>query len=239
MKRAQRRDAVREGRFFFRKNVFQNRGRGSNGFGPHSRASSVNSASTPRANSPEQPGPVEDEYTEMTMDEIFNGTAPLRQEDGDGDDCNGASSGDEQPQFPGLLGLVQSYINSLNVDLETKCALDRYLDLVRRRANGELEIITNLPDGKTELGNVSRPIDDDSDVDETFREGPPRVQTRFGSRAWSHVRPRKDHRGDRKGRSEGRRPPRRWVSAFRITYRDRLATSVCCLDFPFFFRKVV
>jgi glutamate--cysteine ligase catalytic subunit len=134
MQRAHRRNAAREGRFFFRKNVFQYRGR-ANGFGANGRASSstttnnnsnTSSPASPstRASSPEL-GPVEDEYVEMTIDEIINGRPESA-----GD--NGAD-----PPFPGLLGLVQSYVNSLNVDLETKCGLDRYLDLVRRRANGE------------------------------------------------------------------------------------------------------
>lgn len=52
------------------------------------------------------------------MDEIINGR-------GDGG------------VFPGLLGVVNAYLNSLNVDVTTKCELRRYLDLVKWRARGE------------------------------------------------------------------------------------------------------
>lgn len=55
----------------------------------------------------------------MTIDEIINGQA--------------ASTG-----FPGLIPLVESYLNSMNVDVETRCKLARYLDLIRRRASGDL-----------------------------------------------------------------------------------------------------
>lgn len=38
--------------------------------------------------------------------------------------------------FPGLIPLVESYLNSMNVDVETRCDLATYLDLIRKRANG-------------------------------------------------------------------------------------------------------
>jgi glutamate--cysteine ligase catalytic subunit len=134
MQRAHRRNAAREGRFFFRKNVFQYSGRAKS-FTPDCRCSSANNSNLDspqrtRDSSPEL-GPVEDEYVEMTIDEIINGRHETL-----GD--NGAA---DSP-FPGLLGLVRSYVSSLNVDLETQCYLDRYLDLVRRRANGELFLCT-------------------------------------------------------------------------------------------------
>jgi glutamate--cysteine ligase catalytic subunit len=53
----------------------------------------------------------------MTMDEVINGR-------GDG-------------AFPGLMGVVNAYLNSLNVDVATKCDLRRYLDLIKWRARGE------------------------------------------------------------------------------------------------------
>lgn len=67
---------------------------------------------------PTPTGPVEDEHSLMTIDEIVNGQS------GDG--------------FPGLIPLVESYLNSMNVDVETRCELARYLDLIRKRANGQL-----------------------------------------------------------------------------------------------------
>ena len=57
---------------------------------------------------------VEEEYEEMTLDRIINGDA----------------------HFPGMLGLVRAYLDSLSIDIITKCELARYLDLVQSRANG-------------------------------------------------------------------------------------------------------
>lgn len=125
MKRAHQRNACREQKFYFRKNVFQRRGRTTSANGSISRDPSranspFNSAANSRSASP-APGytPVDEEYEEMTMNEIING--------------KGSS-------FPGLLGLVYTYINSLNVDLGTKCELDRYLNIVKGRANGQSSV---------------------------------------------------------------------------------------------------
>jgi glutamate--cysteine ligase catalytic subunit len=41
-------------------------------------------------------------------------------------------------EFPGLIPLIEAYLDSLNVDIETRCALSRYLQFVKRRANGSL-----------------------------------------------------------------------------------------------------
>lgn len=66
-------------------------------------------------------GPVEDEYCLMSIAEIINGQAP--------ETPGGA--------FPGVLPLVESYLNSVNVDVETRCEIARYLELIRKRASGE------------------------------------------------------------------------------------------------------
>lgn len=58
---------------------------------------------------------VGDEFDEMTLDEVING------------------NGDT---FPGLMGVVNAYLNSLNVDVCTKCNLRKYLDLIKYRAKG-------------------------------------------------------------------------------------------------------
>ena len=55
----------------------------------------------------------------MTVTEIINGS--------------GTPEG-----FPGLIPLVESYLDSVNVDVETRCELARYLGLIRRRADGRL-----------------------------------------------------------------------------------------------------
>lgn len=151
MKRAHVRNAAREGKFFFKKNVFQRRREASsfnlhgsmsrhlNGdSSSHSRsrtssmrsgdqrsfspASSNPSAATSRCASPEGLPAIEDEYEEMTMDEIING-----------------KSGESGSSFPGLLGLVYSYLNSLNVDVTTRYELEKYFQLIKARANGSLQ----------------------------------------------------------------------------------------------------
>lgn len=138
MKRAHVRNAAREGKFFFKKNVFQRRGSPfANGHqqqnGSHSRSHSVasverslsptgsanGSRSGSRCASPEGLPNIDDEYEEMTIDEIING-----------------KSGKDASTFPGLLGLVYAYLNSLNVDVATRNELAKYFELIRDRANG-------------------------------------------------------------------------------------------------------
>ncbi|KAJ1985777.1 glutamate--cysteine ligase [Dimargaris cristalligena] len=60
---------------------------------------------------------VDDEYELMTIDEIING-----QEGG----------------FVGLIPVINSYLDSLNINVETHCRINQYLNLVSKRANGEL-----------------------------------------------------------------------------------------------------
>lgn len=38
--------------------------------------------------------------------------------------------------FPGLLGLVNSYVDTLDVTEEKRLKIGKYLDLVKRRSNG-------------------------------------------------------------------------------------------------------
>ncbi len=51
---------------------------------------------------------------------------------------NSIINGDEETGFPGLMGVVNAYLNSLNVDVCTKCEIRRYLDLIKYRARGDL-----------------------------------------------------------------------------------------------------
>lgn len=79
------------------------------------------SHSTSRAQSPVREfefGPVEDEYDEFTIDQIING--------------------DKSRSYPGLMGVVEDYLDSLEIDKDTRASLDKSLQLVRRRANGSL-----------------------------------------------------------------------------------------------------
>ena len=43
--------------------------------------------------------------------------------------------------FPGLLGLINDYVHTLQVNEKDRKQINRYLDLVRRRANGSLFFI--------------------------------------------------------------------------------------------------
>ncbi|KAL8684579.1 MAG: hypothetical protein Q9218_008234, partial [Villophora microphyllina] len=116
METAHARDALLTEKFYFRNDPLPPR--------PAKPATNGHtSGTTTPANIPSRPptptGPVEDEYSLMTIDEIINGqTSP--------------------PGFPGLIPLVESYLNSMNVDVATRCDLARYLDLIRKRANGTL-----------------------------------------------------------------------------------------------------
>ncbi|THH19838.1 hypothetical protein EW146_g1373 [Bondarzewia mesenterica] len=134
MAQAQVRDAARSSKFYFRWNVFPPLS---------SRASSAHSSGTsspvhgangvlrvkerrmrncyPPIPPPEEGlphGSVDDEYELMTMDEIING--------------KGAD-------FPGLLGLVESYLDTLDVKEAERRKIGSYLNLIRRRANGTLK----------------------------------------------------------------------------------------------------
>ncbi|KAJ1554663.1 hypothetical protein HK096_002484 [Nowakowskiella sp. JEL0078] len=57
----------------------------------------------------------EDEYEQMTINEIINGKS----------------------NFPGLIPLIESYLQSLHLDYNTHCVLLQYLDVIRKKASGE------------------------------------------------------------------------------------------------------
>jgi glutamate--cysteine ligase catalytic subunit len=72
------------------------------------------------------PTKTEDEYRLMTVNGIIN------------DSSNKETAGNE-PSFPGLLPIIQSFIvEILGVESKTKSQLDKYLDVIRARATGEL-----------------------------------------------------------------------------------------------------
>ncbi|KAG8746804.1 hypothetical protein FRC11_012591 [Ceratobasidium sp. 423] len=101
MTRAQQRDAVRGEKFWFRKHV-----------APATRES-LDGATHAAADGPHA---VEDEYEEMTIDEIISGK---------GSD-------------PVLIGVINAYIEFWDIDTTGKCKLRKYLELIRRWADGEL-----------------------------------------------------------------------------------------------------
>ena len=109
METAHRRDAVNSEKFYFRKDPFAAMPAATNGDN-----TSTNGTSSPLP-------PVEDEYELMTVNEIINGQP--------------ASSTNSQP-FPGLLPLVASYLDSVNISVEVRCELETYLEVIRKRASG-------------------------------------------------------------------------------------------------------
>lgn len=112
METAHARNALHERKFYFRKDPFSHR--------PYpDPASSSNFSSGILTPAPAPP--VESEYELMTVNEIINGSS------------NADSS---QGGFPGLIPLVESYLNSINLDVETRCAMESYMALIRARADG-------------------------------------------------------------------------------------------------------
>ncbi|KAG5747709.1 hypothetical protein H9Q69_006143 [Fusarium xylarioides] len=115
MERAHGVDAVLKEKFYFRRNPFPSRpSRANTTFGDDSRPGSAHPS---RPASPG--GPVEHEFEEMTVNDIINGS--------------------ESGEFPGLIPIVESYLDSVNVDVSTRCHLSTYLDLISRRASGNLD----------------------------------------------------------------------------------------------------
>jgi len=138
MQTAQKRDAVHSEKFYFRKNIFSSSRRpGTPSSAGSSTPSSVGEDSPCGCDgyvkkkekkmrncfpAPPKPAdgavtPMEEEYELMTIKEIMTGKAE---------------------EFPGLIGLVRTYLETLDLDAETSEQIDKYLDLVHRRATGEL-----------------------------------------------------------------------------------------------------
>ncbi|KAL4966000.1 glutamate--cysteine ligase [Aspergillus stella-maris] len=117
METAHARNAVLDKKFWFRKDPFSPAPRRQNTTNGDSSTLTSTPNTPPRSPSPPLV-PIEEEYTEMSIKDIINGS--------------------DTSDFPGLIPLVESYLNSVNVDVETRCSLARYLDLIRKRANGTL-----------------------------------------------------------------------------------------------------
>ncbi|KAF9215889.1 hypothetical protein CPC16_000617 [Podila verticillata] len=140
MKVAHHRNAVLDEKFYFRKSIFPQSRPGTPASGTPSGSPKLSNASLPR---PSHHGANisagldrSNEYELMTIDEIINGKP---------------SAG-----YPGLLGLVNNYLNTLNIDIETRCEISKYLELIKKRANGTLmtaaswmrQFVQNHPDYK-------------------------------------------------------------------------------------------
>ncbi|XP_007460864.1 PREDICTED: glutamate--cysteine ligase catalytic subunit isoform X2 [Lipotes vexillifer] len=119
MKVAQKRDAVLQGLFYFRKDICKG----------------GNAMVDGRGKTTGSTEPAAEEYTLMTIDTIING---------------------KEGVFPGLIPILNSYLENMEVDVDTRCSILNYLKLIKKRASGELmtvarwmrEFIANHPDYK-------------------------------------------------------------------------------------------
>ena len=143
MQRAHSRNAAAKGKFFFRRHMAPLE-EGDDGFGleyvsmfsrakngvapsdppsPVSSSSEVNGmeedgVSAARRQAPCAPGSSEENsFEEMTMGEIMTGKGDY---------------------FPGLIPLILAYLDHINCDSVTRKRLTEYMDLIERRATGEL-----------------------------------------------------------------------------------------------------
>ena len=120
MKEAQKRDAVNRCKFWFRKEIITVQSppeaatcvEATGCSSGHLREKDSCEASTPT----ETPVQVDESCILMSLDEIING------------------KGNE---FPGLVPLLRSYLVSIELDAETHCCLQQYLNLIANRAAGK------------------------------------------------------------------------------------------------------
>eukprot|EP00586_Coscinodiscus_wailesii_P019552 CAMPEP_0172506918 /NCGR_PEP_ID=MMETSP1066-20121228/199582_1 /TAXON_ID=671091 /ORGANISM="Coscinodiscus wailesii, Strain CCMP2513" /LENGTH=921 /DNA_ID=CAMNT_0013284207 /DNA_START=183 /DNA_END=2948 /DNA_ORIENTATION=- len=133
MQRAHSRGAASKGKFFFRRHMAPLE-EGDDGYGVKyssmfARVNSTNdlsaaavvepSAEGKRKHAPyASGGSEENSYEEMSMEQIMMGKGDY---------------------FPGLIPLVWAYLEHINCDTATKERLGQYLDLIQKRATGELD----------------------------------------------------------------------------------------------------
>lgn len=123
MKVAQKRNAVLQEMFYFRKDISKGGNAVVDGCGRVPGGGSVNSEL------------ASEEYMLMSIDTIING---------------------KEGVFPGLIPILNCYLENMEVDVDTRCSIMNYLKLIKKRASGELmtvarwmrEFIANHPDYK-------------------------------------------------------------------------------------------
>eukprot|EP00062_Callorhinchus_milii_P009386 gi/632953142/ref/XP_007892244.1/ PREDICTED: glutamate--cysteine ligase catalytic subunit [Callorhinchus milii] len=101
LKVAQKRDAVLQGLFYFRKEI-------------HKTGNPVVDGCSSSHNGIDSDT---EDYTLMTIDTIING---------------------KEGVFPGLIPIINCYLENMEVDVETRCSILNYLKLIRKRASGAL-----------------------------------------------------------------------------------------------------
>ncbi|XP_078504072.1 glutamate--cysteine ligase catalytic subunit [Lissotriton helveticus] len=119
MKEAQKRDAVRQGKFYFKKEICK-------------AGNAVVDGCTTAYNGTDTDN---EECVLMSIDAIING---------------------KEGVFPGLIPILNSYLENMEVDVDTRCTILNYLRLIKKRASGELmtvarwmrEFVAHHPDYK-------------------------------------------------------------------------------------------
>jgi glutamate--cysteine ligase catalytic subunit len=49
-------------------------------------------------------------------------------------------------KFPGLITIINRYLESINIDVESRCILGKYLEFVKKKAKGNFKIyLQQLP----------------------------------------------------------------------------------------------
>ncbi|GMT13059.1 hypothetical protein PFISCL1PPCAC_4356, partial [Pristionchus fissidentatus] len=103
MKRAQKRDAVLNQKFHFRKGL-------------------STCKSSPEGGNGQCDGESQGEIAEMSIKEIICG--------------NGSD-------FPGLTSLIRQYLDSADVDVDTRCTISQYLSFIEKRASGQINTLAH------------------------------------------------------------------------------------------------
>ncbi|XP_054157721.1 glutamate--cysteine ligase catalytic subunit-like [Oppia nitens] len=112
---AQKRDAVKRSKFWFRKDIISLRS-------PPEAAKCVEATGCCSDNccekSDSETTPFDESCVLMSINEIINGKGQ---------------------QFPGLVPLLKHYLSSIELDVDTQCTIQQYLNLIANRASGKLK----------------------------------------------------------------------------------------------------
>ena len=118
MEKAHARDAVVSRHFFFRSKITPETVDPENlNGGPY-----TNGGTSQDPPSRKNSGAVADEYRPMSINEIING----------------GSSSSPREKSPGLIPLIEKYLDTCDYDSTTRSRLDEYLNFIKERANGNL-----------------------------------------------------------------------------------------------------
>jgi len=141
METAHQRKAVTEGMFYFRRNVvplssecgpddLQEEGESKKGVGAASGGGGGGGGGGGEGEGEGGEGSTEDEVEQMSILEILMGKKV-------DSNSKSSSSGDKQ-YFPGLMPLINAYLDIIDCDAETRFMVEDYIDFICKRASGDL-----------------------------------------------------------------------------------------------------